>query len=101
MWIVFMRDPRPDASVWPGRKGLAAMDAVAWPLTWVVMFRHAPAPVGLLGPVACAIAAVSAAVRLHRALWVNERYWFTTWRWGKFAASVLLMGWVIKLTTAA
>ncbi len=101
MWIVITRTPRPDASIWPGRKGLAAIDAVVWPLLWVVVVRHAPAPTGLIGPVVSAIAALSATMRLHRALWANERYWFTTWRWGKVAAAMLLMGWVLKLTIVA
>ncbi len=101
MWIVYMRAPRPDVSIWPGRKGLAAIDAVAWPLIWVVLLRHAPPPAGLFAAVASAIAVLSGAVRLHRALWMNERYWFTTWRWGKIAVALLLMGWVLKLTMAA
>jgi hypothetical protein len=36
--------------------------------------------------------------RLHRALWVNHRYYFTTWRWGKVVAAMLVMGWVMKLS---
>jgi hypothetical protein len=101
MWIVITRTRRPDASIWPGRKGLAAIDAVVWPLLWVVVVWHAPAPTGLIGPVVCASAALSATMRLRRALWANERYWFTTWRWGKVAAAMLLMGWVLKLAMLA
>ncbi len=101
MWIVMTRTPRPDASIWPGRKGLAAIDAVVWPLIWVAVVRHAPAPTGLVGPVVIAIAVLSATLRAHRALWVNERYWFTTWRWGKIVAAMLLMGWILKLAMAA
>ena len=100
MWIVFVRAPRPDARIWHGRKGLAAIDAVAWPFMWALVFRHAPPPVGLVGPVACALAALAGVIRLHRALWVNERYWFTTWRWAKIAAPMLLIGCVLKLTMA-
>jgi hypothetical protein len=35
--------------------------------------------------------------RLHRALWVNHRYRFTTWRWGRALAALLLVGAVMKL----
>ncbi len=101
MWIVITRTPRPDAPIWPGRKGLAAIDAVVWPVLWVVAVRHAPAPTGLVAPVVSAIAALSATMRMHRAFWANERYWFTTWRWGKIAAALLLMGWVLKLMMVA
>ena len=97
MWIVMTRTPRPDASIWPGRRGLAAIDAVLWPLLWGVVVWHAPAPTGVVGPVACAVAALSATMRLHRALSANERYWFTTWRWAKIGAGLWLAGWVLKL----
>jgi hypothetical protein len=55
----------------------------------------------LVGPVITATAALLATLRLHRAVWANERYWFTTWRWGKVALAMLLMGWVLKLTSVA
>lgn len=99
MFIVMTRVPRADAPYWPGRNGLAAIDAVVWPILWVFMIRQVPAPVGLVGAVGCAVAVLSAIVRLQRALWMNHRYWFTTWRWGKVVAAMLLMGWVLKLTT--
>ena len=35
---------------------LAAADALAWPMLWVVVFSHAPKPVGLIGPVVTAVA---------------------------------------------
>ena len=101
MWIVMTRTPRPDASIWRGRKGLAAIDAVVWPLMWVAVVRHAPTHTGLVGPVVIAIATLSVAMRLHRAIWANQRYWFTTWRWGKVAAAMLLIGWVLKWAVAA
>ena len=61
------------------------------------MFRNAPVPVGIVGPVVVALAMLSATGRLHRALWVNHRYRFTTWRWGRVAAVLLLMGSLLKL----
>ena len=37
MWLLVAREPRPDAPDWPGRRLLAAVDAVAWPLLWVLL----------------------------------------------------------------
>jgi hypothetical protein len=97
MWLVVAREPKPDAPYWPGRRWLAAVDAAVWPLLWVLVITHAPKPVGLVGPFVAAVALLCALGRLHRALWVNHRYRFTTWRWGRFAAALLLMGAVLKL----
>ena len=47
MWLLVAREPRPDAPDWPGRRLLAAIDAVAWPLMWVLLIRHVPGPAGL------------------------------------------------------
>jgi hypothetical protein len=98
MWVFVAREAPPDAPYWPGRKLLAAIDALAWPLFWVLLFMHAPKPVGLIGPFVTAVAVLSALGRLHSALWVNHRYRFTTWRWGRVLAAMLLMGAVMKLT---
>jgi len=97
MWLLYARTPRPDAPYWPGRRLLAAADAIAWPLLWVIGFSQVPRPVGVVGPVITAVALLCAIGRLHRALWLNHRYRFTTWRWGRVAAAVLLMGVVLKL----
>ena len=94
MWLVVAREPRPDAPYWPGRRVLAAVDAAVWPLLWVLVFSHASKPVG---PFVVAVALLCALGRLHRALWVNHRYWFTTWRWGRVAAELLMIGVVLKL----
>jgi hypothetical protein len=80
---------------------LAALDAVVWPLLWVLLIQHAPEPVGLVGPSATAMAVLLGLGRLHRAIWVNRRYWFTTWRWGKVMAAMLLIGAVLKVTMSA
>ena len=98
MWLLVAREPRPDAPDWPGRRLLAAVDAVVWPLLWVWVFRHAPEPVGLVGPFVTAMAVLLGLGRLHRALRVNHRYWFTTWRWGRVAAALLVVGAVLKVT---
>ena len=98
MWLLIAREPRPDAPYWRGRRLLAAIDAIFWPLLWVVSVRHVPEPVGLVGPFVIAVAVLCALGRLHRALWVNHRYRFTTWRWARFVAALMLLGVVLKLT---
>lgn len=97
MLLVVLRESRPDAPLWPGRRLLAAVDAMAWPLAWVLLVKHAPAPVGIVGPFVIAVAALSGVMRLNRAIWLNHRYRFTTWRWGRIVGALLLMGEVLKL----
>ena len=101
MWLIVAREPTPDAPYWPGRRLLAAVDAALWPLLWVVLLSHAPKPVGIAGPFVAAVALLCALGRLHSALWVNHRYRFTTWRWGRIVAAMLLMGAVMKLMLPA
>ena len=98
MWLLVAREPQPDAPDWPGRRMLAAVDAVVWPLLWVLLVQHLPEPVGLVGPFVTAMAVLLGLGRLHRAMWVNQCYWFTTWRWGKAMAAMLLIGAVLKVT---
>jgi hypothetical protein len=97
MWLLVARAPLPDLPYWPGRRWLAVLDALLWPVAWVALIRVAPASVGLVGPFVAAVAALCAAGRLHRAIWRNQRYQFTTWRWGRILAGLLLMGGVLKL----
>jgi hypothetical protein len=66
-----------------------------------LLIRHAPEPVGLVGPFASAVAILCGLGRLHRALWLNHRYRFTTWRWSRIAAAFLVIGLVIKLMLRA
>ena len=101
MWLLVARAPVPDAPHWPGRNLLAAIDATLWPVGWVLLFSHAPAPVGVVGPVVSAVALLLGLGRLHRALWVNHRYWFTTWRWGRILAVLLIVGGLLKLFLAS
>ena len=98
MWLLVAREPRPDAPYWPGRRWLAAIDAAMWPLLWVLLFSHAPKPAGLVGPFVAAVALLCVLGRLYRALWINHRYRFTTWRWDRIAAALMLMGVVLKLS---
>ena len=97
MLLIFAREPRADAAHWPGRHLLAALDAVLWPVLWVVLVRQVPGPAGLVGPFVTALAVLLGLGRLHRALWVNHRYRFTTWRWGKVVGALLVMGMAMKL----
>ena len=46
------------------------------------------------------LAAYSTLSLVHRALRLNHRYWFTTWRWGSFAAALLFIGIVLKIAMA-
>ena len=101
MWLLYARALPPDAPYWPGRRLLAAADALAWPMSWVIVLSHAPKPVGLVGPFVAAVALLCAIGRLHRAVWVNHRYRFTAWRWGRVAAALLLVGLVLKLMVPA
>lgn len=97
MWLLVAREAPPDAPYWPGRHLLAAVDAVVWPLFWVMVFSAAPAPTGVVGPFVSALALLAGLGRLHRALWCNHRYRFTTWRWGRVVAGLLLVGFVMKV----
>jgi hypothetical protein len=101
MWLLVARKPRPAAPDWPGRRLLAAADAIVWPVLSVLLIRHAPEPVGLIGPFVIALAVLAGMGRLHRALWVNHRYWFTTWRWGKVLAAMVLIGAILKVLMPA
>ena len=97
MWIVVAREPLPDMGYWPGRVGLAAADAVVWPALLVAAVLKAQMPTGVVGPVVIAMAVLFGLNRLHRAIWLNHRYRFTTWRLGKVVAGLLVMGLVLKL----
>lgn len=101
MWLLIAREPIADLPYWPGRRWLAAVDALVWPAMWVLMFSHAPKPVGIVGPFVASVALLAASSRLHRALCLNHRYRFTAWRWGRIAAAMLLMGSVMKLMLLA
>ena len=101
MWILFTPVPRPDAPYWPGRRWLAALDAVAWPATWALVVAQAPITMGIVGVLIIACAALFAASRLQQALLRSERYRFTTWRWGKVLVGLVLLGLMMKLVATA
>ncbi len=44
MWFVFARAPLPDAPYWPGRRLLALVDAIAWPVAWIALATQPQRP---------------------------------------------------------
>jgi hypothetical protein len=97
MWLILARSPKPDAQYWPGRHLFALADAIAWPAGWIAMAMQLPQPAGIVGPMVIALAVLSAVGRVHRAALENHRYHFTTWRWGRIVAGLLLIGFVLKV----
>jgi hypothetical protein len=96
MWLVLTHAPLPDAPYWPGRRLLAFADAVAWPAGWIALAIQLPQPAGIVGPMVIALAVLCAVGRVHRAAWQNHRYHFTTWRWGRYVFSLMLIGFVLR-----
>lgn len=97
MWLWLVREPLADAPYWFGRRWLACVNAVLWPCLWILMIHRVPQPVGLIGPFVSTVALLCAVSRGHRALCVNHRYRFTTWRWGRIAVTLMLFGVLLKL----
>ena len=54
-------------------------------------------PTGLIGPMVIALSVLFGLNRLHRVVWLNHRYRFTTWPWGKVAAGLMVIDLVMKL----
>jgi hypothetical protein len=100
MWMIITRGPHLDAPNWPGRRLLAALDAVAWPAMWVALMFNARVSTGILGWVGIAWVAWAGVKRLRRALLENHRYRFTTWVWGRVVVGVLAFGATLKLTAS-
>ncbi len=100
MILIYAPAPRPDATYWPGRCGLAALDALAWPVGFFIALIRLQPHTGIVGPVLGACLVLVALRRLYVAVWANHRYRFTTWRWGRVVLGLLIIGWVIKLLLA-
>ncbi|MCW5658813.1 MAG: hypothetical protein KIT60_14010 [Burkholderiaceae bacterium] len=96
MVFVLFRSARPSAPQWLGRRWLAALDAVLWPAIWIALVASLPVDGGVVGAVVIGVAALFACERLVRAVLNNERYWFTTWRWGRWVVIALASGLLIK-----
>lgn len=99
MWVLFARAAAPDASYWPGRRWLAALDAVGWPAFWLIMLAQSSAPTRLVGAVLATLAIIVGARRLRIALWHNHRYRFAIWRWGRLVLTLLVFGAAMKHMT--
>ena len=97
MALIFVRESRPNAHVWRGRRLLALLDAVAWPILWIFAVRQAPLETGVVGTVIVAAAVLVAGLRSVTALSQNQRYRFTTWRWGRIALVLIAVGLLLKL----
>ena len=97
MLLLLSRTPLPDAPYWPGRRWFAVLDALAWPLIWLLGIAALAIPIGLVGWLVAAVVVWHAAVRSRRAIWLNHRYRFTTWRWGGVIMVLLALGSVLKV----
>lgn len=100
MWIIFARAPAPDAAYWPGRRALAALDALAWPVIALVLLSQVRGQAGLLAPFACVICGINALARLRTALWKNHRYKFATWRAARVALVLFIIAVALKVGLA-
>lgn len=100
MFVVIAREPKPDAVYWPGRRLLASMDAVVWPILAALLVLQAPTAEGLLRPVV-AVVVLWAGLRVCTAVFANHRYRFTTWLATKMVAVLLVVGLVMKLALPA
>ena len=92
MWILFSRHSKPDAVYWKGRRCLAVLDALAWPLSWAVLIARLPGRTGLVGAVSIALLFFVACRRAHRAVRLNHRYRFATVRWGRVLLWLMVIG---------
>ncbi len=97
MWLILARAPRPDMPVWPGRRGLALLDALAWPAVWLAFVVQAPVNMGILGRLIVAVCVMVAVRRGYLAVVHNQRYEFTIWRWGLRLGALVAFGYAIQL----
>jgi hypothetical protein len=97
MLILIPRPQQPDAVYWPGRRYAAAIDAIVWPVLWLVVLGLAPFETGVVGQLMVAVSLAAAPIRVGRAVWRNHRYRFTTLRWGRATAMLLVAGGALKV----
>ena len=97
MVVLFHRAPRSPATWWPGRLLLSALDGALWPILWIAVVLATPLRGGVLGLVVVTWALLALPFRLHRAICVNEHYWFTTWRWGRAILMLSVIGMLMKV----
>ena len=101
MWILFMRAPSHDRPYWTGRRVLAALDALLWPVLALLLLAQVPGAAGVLRPVLSAVALLAALHRLHVAWFRNHRYRFTTAWLARALLILLLVGVMLKIALAA
>jgi hypothetical protein len=98
--LLFMTwGPRPDAAVWPGRRLLAVLDAIAWPATMTIAVVANSDQFGVIGLLVAAVAPVLAVRGAWMAMFQNHRYAFTTWCWGRSVLLLLAIGLALKAFT--
>lgn len=96
MFFLIQRPARPDAIYWTGRRLLAVLDALVWPVVLAGAVGFAPVATQAVGALTVTLCCLVAFVRLRRAVFSNERYRFTTWRWGKLLAALMAIGILMK-----
>ena len=97
MWIMYGRTPNPDVAYFAGRRWLALLDAVAWPVAWLIAISAIPYNTGVLGVFAKAVLVLVALRRCQRAVFRNERYRFSTLRWGVPILTFVALGELMKV----
>ena len=97
MWLLVAHEPRQDAPQWSGRRSLAALDALAWPVAAVLLISLSNLQLGIVGPVLIAAVLLLSVFRLRRAIWLNHRYRFSTRRWGGVVLGLMMLGAILKM----
>lgn len=97
MWFFFVRGPRPDLYVWPGRRWISAADALAWPFAAMLAIIGMSDAGGTSSSLIVAVLLVLAVRRLVRAVLINHRYRMTTVWLATFVAFPLVTGVLLKL----
>lgn len=100
MWLLYARTPVSDAPYWPGRRLLAFLDAVVWPLVIAAFIGGTSLQTGVVGSLTLALCVLFGVRRCMSALWHNERYQFTTRRWGLPLGTLIVLGAALKLAVA-
>ena len=97
MWVVFEREPAPDAPYWPGRRRLAALDATAWPAMGFWLLNELQGPARSVLPFAAVLLASIGLARVMTAVWMNHRYRFTSSWLARLTIILLIVGGVWKI----
>lgn len=97
MWVFVARASPADAPYWPGRRLLAAIDAVAWPGSACWALKSLTDKGGLVVALVSTLLILSAARRLMTAVSANHRYRFTASRLARVVVVLALVGILLKL----